>query len=135
MVIHKASSRKIECVVDNDLSGPERLVRNAFPSGTWVDLRVHDSTADDLQSAGSWDSSRTIRADVVAALMLGVGADELTLQSHGPLPEQVPQEIPIPSAPDSVGRSLLVMTRRGCSFALPVSVTISAVTGVRPSPP
>ncbi len=58
-----------------------------------------------------------------------------TLQSHDPLPEQVPQEIPIPSAPDSVGRSLLVMTRRGCSVALPVSVTISAVTGVRPSPP
>ena len=63
-------------MVDNDLSGPERLVWNAFPRGTWVDLRVHDSAADDLQSAGSWDSSRTIRAEVVAALLLGAGADE-----------------------------------------------------------
>jgi len=63
-------------VVDNDLSGPERLVWNAFPRGTWVDLRVHDSAADDLQSAGSWDSSRTIRAEVVAALLLGASADE-----------------------------------------------------------
>lgn len=34
------SSRKIERVVDNDLSGPERLVWNAFPRGTWVDLRA-----------------------------------------------------------------------------------------------
>jgi hypothetical protein len=63
-------------MVANDLSEPERLLWNAFPCGTWVDLRAHGSTADDLQGGGSWDASRTVRAEVVAALLLGAGADE-----------------------------------------------------------
>src|SRR6266536_2417171 len=44
-----------------DLSEPERSLWSAFPRGAWVDVRTADP------------DERVIRADVVAALLLGAG--------------------------------------------------------------
>jgi hypothetical protein len=57
-----------------DLSEPERLLWAAFPRGAWADLRVGDPAADELEGAARWGSSRTIRAEVIAALLLGACA-------------------------------------------------------------
>jgi hypothetical protein len=59
-----------------DLSEPERLLWAAFPRGASADLRVGDPAADDLEGAGSWGPSRTIRAEVITALLLGACAVE-----------------------------------------------------------
>jgi hypothetical protein len=63
-------------VIADDVTGPERLLWDAFRRGTWVDLRAGDPSADDLEKAGSWQASRTIRAEVIAALLLGAGTME-----------------------------------------------------------
>jgi hypothetical protein len=58
--------------VDTDeLSEPERLLRAAFPRGTWVDLRTGDTDADDPATAGCWAPARTVRSEAIAALLLG----------------------------------------------------------------
>jgi hypothetical protein len=54
-----------------DLSRPERALWEAFPRGVWVDLRSGDPEQDDLGSAGSWGPERTVRAEIVTALLLG----------------------------------------------------------------
>jgi hypothetical protein len=63
-------------VIADDVTGPERSLWDAFRCGTWVDLRAGDPSADSLEKAGSWQASRTIRAEVIAALLLGAGAVE-----------------------------------------------------------
>ncbi len=52
------------------LSRAERRLWEAYPTGTWVDLR--DGTADDPADGASWGHDRTVRAPVIAALVLGV---------------------------------------------------------------
>jgi hypothetical protein len=59
-----------------DLSEPERLLWAAFPRGAWADLRAGDPADDDLENAGRWGPSRTIRAEVITALLLGACAAE-----------------------------------------------------------
>lgn len=59
-------------VVFPDLTGPERLVCEAFPRGEWVDLREPGDTG----TAGSWGPQREIRAGVLRALLLGAGETE-----------------------------------------------------------
>jgi hypothetical protein len=59
-----------------DLTEPERLLWAAFPAGAWTDLRTGDPAADDLERAACWGPSRTIRAEVIAALLLGACAAE-----------------------------------------------------------
>lgn len=54
-----------------ELSGPERLVWQAFTRGTWVDLREGDPVADGLEAAPQWGPERVIRAEVISALLLG----------------------------------------------------------------
>ncbi len=63
-------------MIADDLSEPERSLWVAFPYGAWVDLRAGDPAADGLGGAGSWESSRTIRAEVIAGLLLGACAEE-----------------------------------------------------------
>jgi hypothetical protein len=60
-------------VIFTDLNEPEDLLWQAFPHGTWVDLRTGDPVADDLGSALSWSPARVIRAEVIRALLLGAG--------------------------------------------------------------
>jgi len=59
-----------------DLTEPERSLWAAFPRGAWADLRTGDPAADDLEFASRWGPSRTIRAEVIAALLLGACAAE-----------------------------------------------------------
>jgi hypothetical protein len=47
----------------------------AFPSGTWVDLRVGDHR-DDPEAADRWGPRRLIRAKVLTALLLGAAEPE-----------------------------------------------------------
>ncbi|MDF5752219.1 hypothetical protein [Spongiactinospora sp. TRM90649] len=54
------------------LTPPERRVWNAFPTGKWVDLRVGDRERDDPAVGADWGPERTIRAEVLVALLLGV---------------------------------------------------------------
>src|SRR6266851_3014359 len=54
-----------------DLTDAERSVWAAFPAGAWVDLQTGDPQQDDLDSADRWSQDRTIRAEVVTALLLG----------------------------------------------------------------
>jgi hypothetical protein len=63
-------------VIPADLNEPEKLLWQAFPHGTWVDLRAGDPVADDLGSAVNWEPGRVIRAEVIRALLLGAGEVE-----------------------------------------------------------
>lgn len=49
----------------------ERVLRASFPLGGMVDLRSGDPVRDDLARAAEWGSERTVRAEVIAALLLG----------------------------------------------------------------
>jgi hypothetical protein len=53
------------------LSKPERALWQAFPGGMWVDLRSGDPEEDDPGNAYSWGAHRTVRGEVVTALLLG----------------------------------------------------------------
>lgn len=61
----------MRCVLPKDLTGPERAVWAAFPRGEWVDLRVGDSRIDDPGTGQDWGPERVVRAEVIAALLLG----------------------------------------------------------------
>ncbi|MEW2360132.1 hypothetical protein [Spirillospora sp. NPDC029432] len=56
------------------LSRPEKLLWKAFPHGGWADLRTGDPAADAVSAAAAWGPERTIRAEVIAALLLGAVA-------------------------------------------------------------
>ncbi|MDH6108912.1 hypothetical protein P3T36_006295 [Kitasatospora sp. MAP12-15] len=53
------------------LTTAERRVWDAFPQGATVDLRTGDPGADAPAEAGHWPSARTVRGEVIAALLLG----------------------------------------------------------------
>ncbi|WP_407564238.1 hypothetical protein [Streptomyces sp. 184] len=55
----------------DDLSPPERRLWDAFPTAERVDLRVGDPAADDPAGGAGWGPERVVRAEVVAALLLG----------------------------------------------------------------
>ncbi len=59
-----------------DLSPAEQSLWNAFPGGKWVDLQVASPGEDGLSGAGSWGQGRSIRAEVIAALLLGAAPSE-----------------------------------------------------------
>ena len=68
------------CVVSpfriEDLSSAEQAVWSAFPQGAAVDLRTGDADADDPAGGHAWSNARAVRAEVIAALLLGfVGQD------------------------------------------------------------
>jgi len=54
-----------------DPTESERRVWDAFARGELVDLRAGDAEADNPRIAETWDASRRVRAEVVAALWLG----------------------------------------------------------------
>jgi hypothetical protein len=62
-------------VTHDELSKAERALWEAFPAGSWVDLRVGGS-ADDVRRADQWGPDRTIRAEVIAGLLLGAAPIE-----------------------------------------------------------
>ncbi|ETK32738.1 hypothetical protein [Microbispora sp. ATCC PTA-5024] len=55
------------------LTPAERSLWAAYPSGAWVDLREE---GDDPAEGASWGRARTVRAEVIAALLLGLRDDE-----------------------------------------------------------
>ncbi|WP_240634114.1 MULTISPECIES: hypothetical protein [Streptomyces] len=55
----------------DQLSAPERMLWDAFPEGRWADLRTGTPDEDDPAQGGSWGRERTVRAEVVVALLLG----------------------------------------------------------------
>lgn len=57
-----------------DLSDPERRVWDAFPHGEPVDLRTGDPGADEPGRGSGWGPERTIRAEVLTALLRGARA-------------------------------------------------------------
>ncbi|WP_449065053.1 pentapeptide repeat-containing protein [Planomonospora algeriensis] len=58
------------------LNPTERRLWDAYPTGAWVDLRSGDPEADDPANGESWGPERTVRAEVVAALLLGAREPE-----------------------------------------------------------
>src|ERR1700733_9196354 len=54
-----------------DLTEPERLVWEAFPHGGHVDMRPGDPGVDDPAEGESWQSHRTVRGEVIRAIVLG----------------------------------------------------------------
>ncbi len=52
------------------LNPAERKLWDAYPSGAWVDLR--ESERDDPAHGASWGRERVVRAQVIAALLLGM---------------------------------------------------------------
>lgn len=52
----------------------ERRLWEAFGRGILVDLRSGDPGVDDPAYSDGWDESRRVRAEVVAALLLGAVA-------------------------------------------------------------
>ncbi|MER7181355.1 oxidoreductase [Streptomyces hyaluromycini] len=65
----------------DELTSPERELWNAFPAGRAVDLRAGAPGDDQVAEGGQWGPERTVRAPVIAALMLG---------SHSGQPGAVP---------------------------------------------
>ncbi|MGW6636938.1 oxidoreductase [Streptomyces cyaneofuscatus] len=59
-----------------ELTPPERALWDAFPEGRRVDLRTGVAEADDPADGARWGAGRTVRAAVVAALLLGVNEEE-----------------------------------------------------------
>ncbi|WP_406864608.1 oxidoreductase [Streptomyces sp. HUAS MG47] len=58
----------------DQLTPPERRLWDAFPEGRLVDLRAGDPGTDDPVGDAEWPESRSVRAAVVAALLLGANA-------------------------------------------------------------
>ncbi|GHG94566.1 oxidoreductase [Streptomyces lanatus] len=58
------------------MTPPERELWNAFPEGRQVDLRPDDSEGDRPVAGGQWGPERTVRAAVIAALLLGAHGGE-----------------------------------------------------------
>ncbi|WP_326823788.1 pentapeptide repeat-containing protein [Streptosporangium sp. NBC_01756] len=57
--------------------GPaERRIWDAYPTGAWVDLRTGDKDTDDPVNGPAWGPDRTVRAEVIAALLLGAREPE-----------------------------------------------------------
>ncbi|MFE4631863.1 oxidoreductase [Streptomyces sp. NPDC056773] len=59
----------------DELNSPERALWDSFREGRWVDLRTGVPADDDPARGEHWGAERTVRAEVVAALLLG-GATE-----------------------------------------------------------
>lgn len=55
----------------NDLTAPERALWQAFPSGETVSLSAGSPEDDDPSDDAEWGPERTVRAEVIAALLLG----------------------------------------------------------------
>ncbi|MGE7433256.1 translocation/assembly module TamB domain-containing protein [Kitasatospora sp. NPDC001175] len=53
------------------LTATERRLWRAFPHGELVDLRTGDFGADDPAGADGWPAERSVRGEVIAALLLG----------------------------------------------------------------
>ncbi|MFE2291772.1 oxidoreductase [Streptomyces sp. NPDC059452] len=60
-----------------ELTATERALWDSFPEGRWVDLRTGVPEDDDPAGGARWGAERTVRAEVVAALLLG-GNTELS---------------------------------------------------------
>ncbi|MFE9684071.1 oxidoreductase [Streptomyces sp. NPDC006285] len=58
----------------DDLTRPERAVWDAFPEGRLVDLRSGVPARDDAREGQDWGPGRTVRAEVLAALLLGANS-------------------------------------------------------------
>jgi hypothetical protein len=59
-----------------DLSAAEQRVWKAFPARSLVDLRGESADRADLASAADWGADRTVRGEVIAALLLGAAPAE-----------------------------------------------------------
>ncbi|MFF8837392.1 oxidoreductase [Streptomyces sp. NPDC015130] len=55
----------------DELTSPERELWDAFPEGRRVDLRTGTPEEDRVADGGRWGPERTVRASVIAALLLG----------------------------------------------------------------
>ncbi|RNF83000.1 oxidoreductase [Streptomyces botrytidirepellens] len=60
----------------DELSAAERALWDAFPEGQWVDLRTGIPEDDDPAGGTQWGPERTVRAEVVAALLLGGNTEQ-----------------------------------------------------------
>jgi hypothetical protein len=55
----------------SDLTESERKVWEAAATGAWVDLRSGDSDLDSPERGSEWAPERIVRAEVIAALLIG----------------------------------------------------------------
>ncbi|MGW0754310.1 oxidoreductase [Streptomyces sp. NPDC002587] len=60
----------------DELTSPERELWDAFPAGRRVDLRLRIPAADDPAAGARWEPERTVRAAVVATLLLGANGEQ-----------------------------------------------------------
>lgn len=58
------------------LTESESLLWKAFARGAWVDLRSGDPELDAVTAAGDWAPERSVRAEVIRALLLGAQESE-----------------------------------------------------------
>ncbi|MFG2891363.1 oxidoreductase [Streptomyces sp. NPDC048248] len=58
-------------LIYDELTPAERALWDSFPEGRWVDLRTGAPENDDPARGAHWGPERTVRAEVVAALLLG----------------------------------------------------------------
>ncbi|GAA2111799.1 oxidoreductase [Streptomyces synnematoformans] len=111
----------------DDLTPPERELWTAFPEGRRVDLRTGDAVRDDPAGGAGWGPERTVRAAVLAALLLG---------AHPPQPGAIAAlELAgarITGELDLAGAETAHRLRlEHCSFAQQVTLTSAATASVR----
>ncbi|MFE3449965.1 hypothetical protein ACFXJ8_13630 [Nonomuraea sp. NPDC059194] len=109
------------------LSPAERRLWRAFSSGAWVDLREGDKELDDPAQAHRWGREREVRAEVIAALLLGAV-------------ERTPGQVPgvrlagarVVGALDLSGASIdATLYLLNCHLAEPVDLSDATAKGVR----
>ncbi|MCX5215185.1 oxidoreductase [Kitasatospora sp. NBC_00240] len=93
-----------------ELSGPEQQVWDAFAAGTLVNLRSGSAGSDDPRTGDAWGEERTVRAEVLRALLLDGRAGRLWLAGARIVG-------PLDLADSSVG---CAVTLEGCRFEEPV---------------
>jgi hypothetical protein len=112
-------------LADSELSPPEQELREAMNTGTWVDLRKHEPTADDPSQGAKWGTERTIRAAVLADLLTKASGPQRprALRLAG---ARVIGELDLEAA-ELVCPVMLF----ACSFAEPVNVGEATVPSLR----
>ncbi|MDX6330639.1 MAG: hypothetical protein QOI83_3022 [Streptomycetaceae bacterium] len=105
---------------EEDLTPTERQIRDAFARGEEVDLRAGDPEVDDPANSADWGPARTVRAAVLALLLLGGGPG-------APVPGRVPA-LRLTGVRVYGGLDLdyseipYRLTFKGCYFADPISL-------------
>jgi hypothetical protein len=111
----------------SDLSDTERKLWQAAATGAVVDLRVGDSQLDSPEKWVEWGTERTVRAEVIADLLIGDGdAASATVRGVRLLGARITSELNLEATTLRCPLALL-----DCSFACAINLKEATAVSVR----